>query len=173
MDGTFPCLHAMVPQEGINLLIMVSNPTFDHWTRQYQIHVIIFSATKSVVPFFASTETFFYAWNKITNLYANKSRFRMMNLSENVTKTKRTRSTSKYFQNLRSVANELALVNSPMSEEELVILAFYGIGIDFKKIIASVRAQESYISFSDYEELLKEQDTSSKLNISTAHVVTS
>ncbi|EOY14089.1 Uncharacterized protein TCM_033317 [Theobroma cacao] len=37
VDGTFLCLPTMVTQERINPPTMVSNPTFDHWTRQDQL----------------------------------------------------------------------------------------------------------------------------------------
>lgn len=48
----------MIPQEGSNPSMMVSIPAYDHWTCQDQLllHGIMFSATKSFVPFFVSAE---------------------------------------------------------------------------------------------------------------------
>ncbi|EOY31594.1 Uncharacterized protein TCM_038564 [Theobroma cacao] len=104
VNGSTPCLLTTIPQK------------------------------ESVVPFFTSAETSFDARAKINKLYANKYRSQMMNLREKLKKSKGTKIVAKYFQNLISIANELALVNSLVSGDELVIHALNGIGFDFRKL---------------------------------------
>ncbi|XP_017980997.1 PREDICTED: uncharacterized protein LOC18592568 [Theobroma cacao] len=171
----------MIPQEGSDPPILIANPTYDHWIRQDQLllHGIIFSATENVVPFFAFAESSFDAWTKINKLYANKSRSRMMTLREKLTKPKGSKKVSEYFQNLRSVADELELVNSPVSEDDLVIHVLNGIGSDFKEIAVGVRAQDSSITFeelldkfTDYEEVIKKQESSTDIIIPFANLAT-
>lgn len=67
-----------------------------------------------------------------------------------------------YFQSLRCIVDELALINSPTFEDDLVIYALNGIGPEFKEISAGVWARESKISFEelldkmvDYKSMLK------------------
>ncbi|EOY10287.1 Uncharacterized protein TCM_025658 [Theobroma cacao] len=103
----------------------------------------------------------------------------MMTLREKLTKPKGTKTVSEYFQNLRSVIDELALVNSPVSEDDLVIHALNEIRSDFKQIVVSVRARESFITFeelldkfTDYEEVIKKQESSTDIIILSAHHAT-
>lgn len=102
---------------------------------------------------------------KLSKIYANKSRSRMMNLREKLAISKGNKTVSEYFQLLRSMADDLALTNKPVNEEELVIHALNGIGSYFREIAIGVWARESNISFEelldkflDYERFLKKQD---------------
>ncbi|OMO97226.1 Reverse transcriptase, RNA-dependent DNA polymerase [Corchorus capsularis] len=112
---------------------------------------------------------------KLTKLFANKSRSKMMSLREKLTAFKGSR--TEFFQNLRSTADELALIDTVIAEDELVIYALNGAGPEFKELAACIRARDSYISFEDlldrfvdYEQVLKKQEQSaSDLSIPSAH----
>ncbi|OMO71465.1 hypothetical protein COLO4_28232 [Corchorus olitorius] len=62
----------------------VSNPEYEIWFQQDQLllHGIISSTTEGVIPFTASCQTSKQAWDKLTQMFANKSRSRMMSLTE-------------------------------------------------------------------------------------------
>ena len=74
------------------------------------------------------------------------------------------------------VYNKLALINTPVSDDDLVINALNDLGYEFKEIAAAVRAREPHISFeellkklTDYEEALKHQESVSKIVVLSAH----
>ena len=181
INGSFSCPAAFIsnPDSTTTPPEMISNPAYEHWIRQDQLllHGIISSTTESVVPFIASAQTSKQAWEKLQSLYANKSRSRMMNLKEKLTKPKGTRTISEFLQSLRSTADELALINSLVNEDDLVIHALNGIGSEFKEISAALKARESPMSFeelleklTDYEESIKQHHYTNDIVIPSAHL---
>lgn len=121
---------------------------------QLLLHGIITFTTENVVLFIASCKSSLAAWNKIAKLYAKKSWSRMMNLRENLASPKGSRTMSDYFQLLRSLADYLALISSPINEDDLVIHAMNAIGLEFKEIFVGIQAQETKISFELLDKLL-------------------
>lgn len=86
----------------------------------------------------------------------------MMNLKEKLTVPHGNKTTNEYFQSLRCIVDDLALINAPIIEDDFVIYALNGIGLEFKEIAAGVKARETEISFEellnkilDYESMLK------------------
>lgn len=73
----------------------------------------------------------------------------MMNLRENLANPRGARSIGEYFQSLWSISDALALINSPITEEELVIHALNEIGGEYVGLAAWIRARETKISFED------------------------
>lgn len=73
----------------------------------------------------------------------------MMNLREKLANPKGSKIVSEYFQNLRSTADDLALINASVLEDDLVINALNGIGSEFRELAAGIRARESEISFKE------------------------
>lgn len=57
-----------------------------------------------------------------------------MSLKETLTIPRGSKSVNKYFQMLRSVVDDLALVKAPITENALVIYALNGIDPEFKEI---------------------------------------
>ncbi|OMO87953.1 hypothetical protein CCACVL1_08645 [Corchorus capsularis] len=137
---------------------------------------MIASASETVVSHIASATSSFDAWEKLNKLYANKSRSRVMALRDKLTIPRGNKSISEYFQLLRGISDELALINTIIPEDELVILALNGAGPEYKELAAGIRARESYISFEeliekflDYEEHLQKQQSTADLSIPTAN----
>ncbi|OMO94368.1 hypothetical protein COLO4_16378 [Corchorus olitorius] len=85
-------------------------------------------------------------------MYASKSKSRMMSLKDKLAQPRVSKSVSEYFQSIRTMSDDLALINSPVSEDDLVIYALNGIGQEYKEIAVGIRARESVIS---YEELME------------------
>lgn len=68
-------------------------------------------------------------------MYANKFRIKMMSLDEKLKVPYGNRFMNEYFQTLRCVADDFALINSPITEDDLLIHALQGIGLEFKEIL--------------------------------------
>ncbi|OMO62973.1 Reverse transcriptase, RNA-dependent DNA polymerase [Corchorus capsularis] len=75
-------------------------------------------------------------------MYASKSRSRMMSLKDKLAQPRGSRSVSEYFQSIRTIADDLALIHSPVSEDDLVIYALNGIVQEYKEIAAGIRARK-------------------------------
>ncbi|KAH7522838.1 hypothetical protein JRO89_XSUnG0099000 [Xanthoceras sorbifolium] len=100
------------------------------------------------MSFIASSSTSREAWLKLGHLYANRSRSRIIYLKEKLSLTTRgTKPVTEFIQNLKSIADQLALAGAPLDEDHLIIHCLNGIGPEFKEISAAVRAREQSISF--------------------------
>ncbi|KAH7565169.1 hypothetical protein JRO89_XS09G0152700 [Xanthoceras sorbifolium] len=100
------------------------------------------------MSFIASSSTSREAWLKLGHLYANRSRSRIIYLKEKLSLTTRgTKPVTEFIQNLKSIADQLALAGAPLDEDHLIIHCLNGIGPELKEISAAVRAREQSISF--------------------------
>ncbi|KAK2978125.1 hypothetical protein RJ640_028679 [Escallonia rubra] len=100
-----------------------------------------------------------------------------MSLKERLLNNPRgTCSIPEYLQQMCAIADDLALVDNPLSEDDLVLYILSGIGPEFKEIAAALRARDTPISFDelydklgDYELHLKKDDHTPSLSIATAN----
>jgi hypothetical protein len=80
IDGTLTCPSSTNPD---------ATPTaaYTHWFRQDKLilNAILTSVSDSVIPFIAASKTSSQAWNKMTKLYASRSRTQVMQLKEDLT----------------------------------------------------------------------------------------
>lgn len=176
IDGSFSC-----PQKTTTSSTdaSVPNPTYTYWIRQDQLllHAIIASVSETVLPLIASSTTSKEAWERLIKLYANKSRSRAMHLKEKLTLFRReSRSVSEYLQGLKSISDELCLIDHPISEDDLIIHVLNGLGSEFKEIAVAIRARESPISFEElhdklveHENFLKREDAHNEVSIISAN----
>ena len=157
LDGTKTCpSKEIIAEDGTT----ISNPNFSIWTRQDKLllHAILASLLEGVVPLIAAT-TSHDAWVKLHKLYANKSRSRVMNLKEKLTNiTCNTHSVAEYLQTIKGIADELALIDTHLSDDDLTIFALNGLGNGFKAISAAIRARDTPISFEELHDKLVEHE---------------
>ncbi|KAL5756207.1 hypothetical protein ACOSQ2_020953 [Xanthoceras sorbifolium] len=115
---------------------------------QLLFHVIFASLFEPIMSFIASSSTSREAWLKLGHLYANRSRSQIIYLKEKLSLTTRgTKPVTEFIQNLKSIADQLALAGAPLDEDHLIIHCLNGIGPELKEISAAVRAREQSISF--------------------------
>jgi hypothetical protein len=100
------------------------------------------------MPLIATTKTSHEAWKKLSILYASKSRTRAMQLKEELTLIQGgNRSISEYLCTIKSLADEIALIDHPISDDDLTPYVLHGLGPEFREIAASIRAQEKSLVF--------------------------
>ncbi|MCH95500.1 hypothetical protein A2U01_0016479 [Trifolium medium] len=61
-----------------------------------------------------------------------------------------------YLQGIKAIADELALINSPLDDVDLVIHTLNGLGSEYREITAALRTRENPISFEDLHDLLSD-----------------
>lgn len=161
VDSTLPCpTFTIIITESTNSKTQtvapqtLLNPFFHDWKRQDQLllHAILISASEGVVPSIAYSQTSKHAWEKIQGLYAAHSSSKVMHLCEKLTKLRENTPVTEYLEGLRCVTDELALILSILTEEELVIHALNGIGNDFREIRVGIQAHETPNTFEELVE---------------------
>ncbi|KAL8100030.1 hypothetical protein AgCh_032329 [Apium graveolens] len=155
------------------------NPAYTVWYRQDQIllSAILGSCLETIQPHILSAATSCEAWRRLLSSYANSSRSRVISLKAKLIKNpKGTRSVTEYLHDMRSIADELALAQSPILEDDLIVHIITQLGDDFNPIVAAIKVRESSISFSklldkltDFERMLQENDSTLHSTIATAN----
>nr|XP_008356527.2 uncharacterized protein LOC103420244 [Malus domestica] len=123
------------------------------WIQQDQLllHAILASVSPQVISLIASAKTSNEAWDKLLHLFASKTRARVL--------------------------DELAIIDVPLSNDDLLLYILNGVGSDFKEIAAVVRSRDTSISFEnlhdklvEHEAALKRDDTIVVAPVITANV---
>ncbi|KAF5475932.1 hypothetical protein F2P56_007686 [Juglans regia] len=128
-----------------------------HWVRQDKLilSAILASTSTTITPLIATAKTSHEAWKKLNQMYASKSRTRAMQLKEELTLIQRgTRSIPDYLHSVKALADEIALIDHPISDDDLTLYILNGLGSDFREIAAPIRARETSLAFEELHDLL-------------------
>ncbi|KAF5473121.1 hypothetical protein F2P56_009759 [Juglans regia] len=88
-------------------------------------------------------------------MYASKSRTQAMQLKEELTLIQReTRSIPDYLHSVKALADEIALIDHPISDDDLTLYILNGLCYDFREIAAPIRAQETSLAFEELHDIL-------------------
>lgn len=126
------------------------NPDYTSWYRQDQViySAILGSCSDEIQPIIASASTAKDAWDRLTASFASKSRSRIISLKTKLAKNpKGSRSISDFLNEMRSIADELALVQSPIDEEDLMVHILTQLGDEYNSITAALKVRENPISY--------------------------
>ncbi|GMY20342.1 hypothetical protein FCV25MIE_15581 [Fagus crenata] len=108
-----------------------------HWVRQDKLilRAILASTSPTITPLIAMVKTSSDAWKKLHNLYASHSRTRAMQLKEELTLIQRgNRSIPNYLHAVKALADEIAIIDHPISDNDLTLYVLNGLGPDFREI---------------------------------------
>ncbi|XP_070677804.1 uncharacterized protein [Malus domestica] len=139
-----------------------STVCYTFWIRQDQLllHAILAYVSEQIISLISSSKTSKEAWDKLTKLYANKTRSRVLNLKKRLTLMRRdTQPVSVFLQAIKAIIDELAIIDSPLSDDDVVLHVLNGVGPAFKEIVAVVRASDTSISFENLYDKLIEHET--------------
>lgn len=125
---------------------------------------ILGSCSESTQPLVSSASTAREAWERLHSSFASSSRLHIISLkSKHAQNPKGTRSVTKFLHEVRSIIDALALAQSLVSEEDLMVHILLQLGEDYKTIAAAIKVQDNPISYSElfdkltnYERPIKE-----------------
>ncbi|CAA0833068.1 Unknown protein [Striga hermonthica] len=84
----------------------------------------------------------------------------IMHLKERLSRfSKGSKTMMQYLHDIKSMADELALINAPLDDVDLVIHVLNGLGSDYREIAAAVRAREHPLGFEELHDLLNDFDS--------------
>jgi len=135
----------------------VSKAANSRWIRQDKLilHALLASTSTTITPLLASCKTSYEAWNKLTRLYAGKSRTRAMQLKEDLTLNHRgSRTVTEFLQAIKLTTDELVRIDHPITDDDLTLYVLNGLGLDFREIAAPIRTREHPIRFEELHDLL-------------------
>jgi Reverse transcriptase (RNA-dependent DNA polymerase)/gag-polypeptide of LTR copia-type/Integrase core domain/GAG-pre-integrase domain len=145
------------------------NPEYVIWRRQDQLLLSWLRASFSdtILAQTFSCSTTLELWNTLQQQFTSTSSSRRLELKRQLQNCKKgTLSCTDYLNQLRRIADELTFIGSPIQEEDLVMHAIQGLGVDYNPVVAAVNAaaHRSPFSFADlsvflqsHESLLKSQ----------------
>ena len=82
-----------------------------------------------------------------------------MQLKEELTLIQRgTRSITEYLYVVNALADEIAIIDHPISDDNLTLYVLNGLGPNFREIVAPIRARESSLAFEELHNLLVGHD---------------
>ncbi|KAL6335023.1 hypothetical protein AAG906_023828 [Vitis piasezkii] len=98
---------------------------------------IIGSVDLSIVPLVAGAKSSAEAWSCLKRTYDNASRSRNLYLKATLARTKMdTMSVSDYQITIKHMADELALIGAPLSEDEILLHVLNDLSLEYKELRA-------------------------------------
>ena len=83
-----------------------------------------------------------------------------MQLKEEITLIKKgNRSIPEYLHVIKALTGEIALIDHPISDDDLTLYILNGLGSDFREIAAPIRARERSLTFEELHDLLVGHDS--------------
>ncbi|XP_034686678.1 uncharacterized protein LOC117915225 [Vitis riparia] len=128
-----------------------------HWVRQDKLilSAIFASTSPTITSLIATAKTSYDAWKKLSTMYASKSRTRAMQLKEELTLIQRgNRPILEYLHAIKGLADEIALNDHPISDDDITLYVLNGLGPEFREIAAPIRAREKSLAFEELHDLL-------------------
>ncbi|XP_019157460.1 PREDICTED: uncharacterized protein LOC109154032 [Ipomoea nil] len=139
----------------------VPNPRHLTWYSQDQIIVgaLLGSCTDTIQPLVSSATTAYDARQRLVASYASASRGRIISLKAKLTKNPRgSRSIAIYLNDMRAIADDLALAQCPVSDDDLIVYILTQLGEDYNSIISAIRVHEKPMSFGELPEVLTDHE---------------
>ncbi|CAN0920514.1 Retrovirus-related Pol polyprotein from transposon RE1 [Linum grandiflorum] len=93
----------------------------------------------------------------LRNYMPNKSKSRVMNLKDKMTREKQgDRDVATYLHAMKTIDAELALVETPVHDDDLVVHCLRGLAHEYRQISAAIRARGTSITIEELLDLLVE-----------------
>ncbi|KAJ8754123.1 hypothetical protein K2173_002021 [Erythroxylum novogranatense] len=126
------------------------NPAYTLWWWQDQnlISAILGSCSKCIQPIISLVASSKEAWERLLHSYANSSRTRIISLKAKLAQTsKGTKPVAEFLNEMRSITGELALIQNPISDEDLIVHIITQLRDEYNPIVAALKVRESSIDF--------------------------
>lgn len=106
-------------------------------------------------PLIATARTSTEVWKKLSTLYASRSRTRAIQLKEEITLIQRgNQPIHEYLHAIKALANEIALIDHPISKDDLTLYVLNGLGPEFREIIAPIWTCKCSLVYEELHDLL-------------------
>lgn len=138
IDGTTSSQTPTIVQAAAS----VPNPNYTDWFTldQLIINLLLSAMTEADSLSFASYETARSLWVAIEAQYANTSRSHVMSIKNQLQRcTKGDKSISDYLFSVKSLADELAVIDKSLSDDDVTLYILNGLGTEYRDIYSHSR----------------------------------
>lgn len=135
------------------------NLAYTTWYRQDAIllSALLGSCTDVVQPLISLADTSADAWSRLTRNLASMSRGRIISLKAKLAKNPRgNRTIATFITDMTEIAAELALAQSPVSDEDLAVHIMSQLGDDYAVIYQSLRGRKDCVSIEELTTILED-----------------
>ncbi|KAL4579045.1 hypothetical protein LXL04_015180 [Taraxacum kok-saghyz] len=140
-----------------------ANTEYRPWFRQDQIILgaLLGSCSETIQSVVSSADTSHQAFKRLTESYASVSRSRIISLKSRLANNpKGTRTITEFLHDMKNIADDLALAQSPVDEEDLVVHILSQLGEDYTNITAALKIRDTATTYPDlFEKLLDHERT--------------
>ncbi|KAM1671307.1 hypothetical protein ACFXTN_036326 [Malus domestica] len=156
IDGSSECPAYFLKDDTGNLTTNV-NPAYEDWIQKDQL---VLSCINGSLGLQALSATARYqsvrdVWVALQHRYASHNQSRIIQLRTAFFQTKRGDSSiADYLDRIHSLVDSLALVGSPITDVDLVVVIMSNVGPKFENTVAAAQARENPISYVDLEALI-------------------
>ncbi|XP_019162228.1 PREDICTED: uncharacterized protein LOC109158791 [Ipomoea nil] len=152
VDGT-----TKEPAKSTNHAQTSVNPAHLAWYRQDQVifSALLGSCIDTIQPLISSATTTHDTWQRLVASYASVSRGRIISLKAKVKRNPRgSRSITTYLNDMRAIADDLALAQCPVFDEDLIVYVLTQLGEDYSSITSAILVREKHLSFGELADVL-------------------
>ncbi|CAL1389060.1 unnamed protein product [Linum trigynum] len=145
--------------------VAAPNPVYRHWYRQNKLilHALRCSIFDSLYSYVFAAATSHDAWLILKKLYANRSQSRLINLKGKLGFiAKGAKDVLTYVNDMKLIAAELALVDAPLSDLDLVVHTLRSLGPNYNQFVVAVRARGTTVTIEDLLDSLIEYEADLK-----------
>ncbi|CAH9124652.1 unnamed protein product [Cuscuta epithymum] len=156
IDGTIT-----TPDQFLDTAKTQINPCYTIWYRQDKtiISALLGSCSDTIQPVISSALTAKHAWDKLDLTYASTSRGRIISLKTTLSHTKKgSRSIPDYLTEMQAIADDLALAQNPVSDQDLLVHILNGLGPEYGDLTSAIRVRETPLPFSELQSILLERE---------------
>lgn len=132
------------------------DPAYFHWYQQDQLLLtwLQCSLSETILNQTVSCTTSARLWQLLQQSFSASSHARLIKLCCSLQNTtKGSSSCLKLCQRMRAIADELAFIGSPVSDDDLVIQILNGHGADFNSVVAAANAKD-HLGFAELQSML-------------------
>lgn len=126
------------------------NPAYHVWLRQDQLVLswIVASVSEGILPQLVGAETAHKAWSKLVAAYASGSKPQIRELKIQLHTLRRDNaSIETYVQHAKGIADKLAALQHPVTDDDLVEFIVAGLGPTYRPFTRSLESRQEDISF--------------------------
>ncbi|KAD5507860.1 hypothetical protein E3N88_15563 [Mikania micrantha] len=170
VDGSTKAPSKQLPSDITKL-----NPDYTLWFRQYQIILgaILGSCSDCIQHIVACADTSRQAFEQLNATYAGTSRSHIISLKSRLAKNpKGSRYMTEFLHDMKTIADELALVQNPVTNEDLIVHIVNQLGNDYANIAAAIKMRDTTITFADLFDKLVDHERTLLEAQSTLPIVT-
>nr|KAJ0208302.1 hypothetical protein LSAT_V11C500255750 [Lactuca sativa] len=138
--------------------------------RSIILGALLGSCSETIQSVVLSAHTSYQAFKRLTESYASVSRSIIISLKSRLANNpKGTRSIMEFLHDMKNIADDLALAQSPVDEEDLVVHILSQLGEDYNNITTALKFHDTAITYPDlFEKLLDHKRTLKDTTVSPA-----